>query len=232
MKKILLFFILVSNFAFCQSFEKLDSLQFANTVEQFVKDTGKEFSLDSYEKHPTKQKYLLYKNAQQEGFLVTYDSYYDGKNTALEIQGIKKFNIKSLSGKFLTIFPIWNKYVDPNISKEKLSSEKLTVKDVGNTTWRLEGYNDNTWVIKTSKREPKQKFENITILFSKNKNNYIFKKDIEQSIRKQVEADFKTDPDGDYTAYYDIFYLDDKPSKINLKARKKEEKQNILKSIF
>lgn len=69
------------------------------------------------------------------------------------------------------------------------------------------------------KAEPKQKFEYLIIPFSKSKKGYEFQNKIVAEIEDQVKKDFLNDKNGNYTAYYDVFFLDDKISKIKLKTR-------------
>lgn len=121
MKKIL--FLLLPIFAFSQNnFRKLDSLAFKNTVEQLVKDTGRNYQLVT-DRTDDDIDNLKYENTQDKTdvLLIKYGSYMDGENKDLEKKGIKKWTISAIYGKYLAVFPIWKKYADPNADVEALS---------------------------------------------------------------------------------------------------------------
>ncbi|WP_313214222.1 hypothetical protein [Soonwooa sp.] len=124
MKKVLLF-VLLSSLCFGQ-YKGLDSLKLNETIEKITKDTDKNFVIS--EKGKDKGKfYIKYKNPEKEDdrLMVLYYSFMDGANEALEIKGVKKWNIESVSGNFLSVFPIWQKYSNTKTTKEELSNKKF-----------------------------------------------------------------------------------------------------------
>lgn len=218
MKKLLLF-LFISAVVQAQEYQKLDTLQFSNVVNAIVSATDKNMVFKENQTRKLDQPYVRFANDKGENIFITYDVYMDGKNEALEIPGVKKFDLKSISGKFLTVFPVWKKFIDNSAEAEPLSQKKSTQKDVKNKTWSLNDYGSNIWVIKFSNREPIQKFENLIIPFTKSKKGYEFKKTIPKEVEEEIKKDFAKDENGNYTGYYDVLYLDDIPKSIKLKAR-------------
>lgn len=65
----------------------------------------------------------------------------------------------------------------------------------------------------------KEDYQYLQIQFTKNKTGFNFKKELSQEIQELIKKDFAKDGPGNYTAFYDVNFLDDKPTKIKLKAR-------------
>jgi len=70
----------------------------------------------------------------------------------------------------------------------------------------------------------------IQVNFSKNKKGISFNDfkiidgdnvsfDIKNTIQEQINRDFSSDENGNYTAFYDVFYINNEPKKIKLKSR-------------
>ena len=70
----------------------------------------------------------------------------------------------------------------------------------------------------------------IQVSFSKNKKGISFDDfkiidgdnvnfDIKNSLQEQINRDFASDGNGTYTAFYDVFYINNEPKKIKLKSR-------------
>lgn len=51
---------------------------------------------------------------------VVFDQYMKGSNSDLQIKGEEKFSFKYVSGKYLDLYPWWEKHFAPGISKEDL----------------------------------------------------------------------------------------------------------------
>ncbi|ROH98298.1 hypothetical protein EGI16_21715 [Chryseobacterium sp. G0240] len=124
MKKLL--FLLFPILAFSQTdLKKLDSLQFKQTIDQLVKDTGRNYQLAVNRKDDDKDNIKFINVDDNSDILfIKYGIYMDGENKDLEIQGVKKWAITTIYGKFLSLFPIWKKYADPKADPEALSKKK------------------------------------------------------------------------------------------------------------
>lgn len=207
MKRTILFLLLISGFVFGQNYKSLDSLQFEKVKEEFVETTGKNLTFDKKGQEQGYQ-YIKYK-AENETFAILY--------SVIE----KKWSIKSISGKFLTLFPIWKKYADPNAIASEIA-EKNEVKKKGELVdWKFSNYleGDDFWVINITQRDPVQKFDYIQISFKKTKKGYEFNSTLKPEIEEQIKKDFANDKEGNYTAFYDVFSLDGVPKTIKLKSR-------------
>lgn len=123
MKKLL--FLLIPACFFAQTnFKKLDSLQFRHTVDQLVKDTGRNYVIAT-DRNDDDSDNLMYINSEDKSDIlyIKYDAYMDGKNIDLEIVGEKKWGINAIYGKYLALFPLWKKFVDPQAEPELLSKK-------------------------------------------------------------------------------------------------------------
>lgn len=219
MKKILPF-LLFSGLTFGQDYKNLDSLQFEKVKNEFIAMTDKNLM---FHKKGNEQgyQYLKYKNTEDETFTILYSTFFEGENKALDIKGIKKWNIKSISGKFLTLFPIWKKLVDSNAVAENITNKKEVKSKGALVDWKfsslLEG--GNFWTINITKHEPVQSFDYVQISFKKTKKGYEFNRVIKKEIEEQIKKDFATSKEGNYTAFYDVFSLDNIPKEIKLKSK-------------
>ncbi|MDV3675116.1 hypothetical protein CMU30_02220 [Elizabethkingia anophelis] len=224
MKKTL-FFLVLSTVAFGQEFKQLDSIQFQKSILEFASATGK--TLKYSEKKSDLSKYESNKTAiftnpenDNEQLLIVYQTSMSGANINLEIKGTKQWNIRSISGKYLMIFPIWKKYMDRDADLEKTANTKQVKKLVGNYEWSLSDYGSNIWVIKSDKYNAHQSSEYIQLQFEKTKKGYEFKTPIKyKELEERIKIDFVNDSPGNYTAFYDVLLLDSIPDKIKLKAR-------------
>lgn len=73
-----------------------------------------------------------------------------GKNNALEIIGTPEYEFRMVIGKFISLFPFWNKYIDNKATKEIASTEinfgkngshKFVFSEIpeyAGTKWRIE----------------------------------------------------------------------------------------------
>lgn len=124
MKTLLL--LLISTFVFAQNdYSKLDSLTFKSKVENLLSETGKDYKFYSYNKDEN-NKILEYKNVLNNDDLiyVFYESSMRGENKSLEIKGIEEWSINSITGKYLSLFPIWKKLADPKADKVNLTTNR------------------------------------------------------------------------------------------------------------
>ena len=122
MKKIL-FFILLSSLCFGQ-YKALDSSQLSQKIEQLVKDSGKNFVLSKKDTDANKIAYK-YNNPenQDDNLMIIFYPFMQGEDEALGIKGVKKWDIQSVSGNFLSLYPIWQKYSETKTEKEALAKK-------------------------------------------------------------------------------------------------------------
>ncbi|MRM84529.1 hypothetical protein D1002_00945 [Riemerella anatipestifer] len=199
----------------------MDSLQFDKSIQSFVNEIGKDYKFYK-EGEESGYQYYQYKNSNDDKVSFIYYKFKAGENKNLEIKGIDRYGIKSISGKFLDVFPIWKKFVDPNSVAEEVANREATKKITKTIDWKIRNYDtgSNFWVIEIHKHEPKQDFKYIQVQFTKNKKSeYDFKTNIPNEIQEKIKEDFSKDNRGTYTAFYDVFYLDDAITEIKLKAR-------------
>lgn len=138
MKKLL--FLLLPIFAFSQTnFKKMDSIQFVQTVDQLVKDTGRNYQLVTNRSDDDVDN-LKYENVQDKKdiLLIKYGTYMDGENNYLEIKGVKKWAIETIYGKYLAVFPLYKKYADPNADAELVNKKGFVILKKG----YFDRYND------------------------------------------------------------------------------------------
>lgn len=151
MGKTLLFF-LISVFGYGQQypsqFVKLDSVQFYNTVKQLTLDTGKNYVLDQEGSNNGKSLRFVNTDREKDPFQVNYFVTMEGENKALEIKGTKKFTINSIYGRFLTLFPIWKKYIVANAEPEAMSIRSTTLYIGQRTVQFIKGDESSPWIIR------------------------------------------------------------------------------------
>lgn len=141
-----LLFLLLPIFAFSQTnFRKLDSLEFKNTVNQLVQDTGKSFVFDSSGETDVPGSFFKYKDDKNSTLLITFNTFFDGYNSDLEIPGVKKWRIRTMYGKYLALFPIWKKYFQPDANLESISKKGLVYGKSKKNYFNKEG--DEVWSI-------------------------------------------------------------------------------------
>ncbi|AKK73791.1 hypothetical protein OK18_15310 [Chryseobacterium gallinarum] len=127
MKKLL--FLLFPIIAFSQTdFKTLDSLQFKQTVDQLVKDTGRNYQLVINRQDDDKDN-IKFVNVDDKSdiLLIKYGTYMDGENKDFEVKGIKKWAISTIYGKYLALFPIYKKYVDPAANIEAVNKKGFVI---------------------------------------------------------------------------------------------------------
>lgn len=137
MKKLILFFALITSALFYSQYQKLDSITLQKTIEKIVSDTGKPFVV-AKKSQEDRIFYIKFKNPEKENdnLMILYYPSYEGANEDLEIKGTKVWNIQSISGNFLSVFPVWQKFSGTKTDAETLSkngSEYYTTPD-GNST--------------------------------------------------------------------------------------------------
>lgn len=137
MKKLILFFALITSALFYSQYQKLDSITLEKTIKNIVNSTGKPL-IEVKKGEKDRFHFIKYKNPEKETDTLTiiYSVTYDGANEDLEIKGTKVWNIESISGNFLTVFPVWQMFSGTKTDAETLSkngSEYYTTPD-GNST--------------------------------------------------------------------------------------------------
>ena len=137
MKKLILFLALITSALFYSQYQKLDSITLQKTIEKIVSDTGKPFVV-AKQSQEDRIFYIKFKNPEKENdnLMILYYPSYEGANEDLEIKGTKVWNIQSISGNFLSVFPVWQKFSGTKTDAETLSkngSEYYTTPD-GNST--------------------------------------------------------------------------------------------------
>lgn len=130
MKKILLLStILLSVLFFAQKredkpiykYSNLEAIEVEQSISEILQLTGKNFKF-----HKTRTngllKYYMYLNMEDENddVVLAFYFYSEGENIDLEIKGIEKASMQSVSGKFMTLFPIWKNLVDENANAEEI----------------------------------------------------------------------------------------------------------------
>lgn len=98
---------------------------------------------------PEQQKHLKLYGTLKEMIKIDFRSFMIGSNEDLEITGILKLQFKYIEGKFLDVFPIWEKYFLNGTTKEKVLNYKdqylhcgdywVSFKKIDNSNlWRIE----------------------------------------------------------------------------------------------
>lgn len=152
MKKLLLLFTFISGFFFGQNvahFENLDSLQFVNRIDEVVKLTGRNYKLyDSGEYK--KSKYFKFANSEnkEDTFIVTGYKSFEGRNPALEIKGKESWQLESIGGAFLAVYPFWLKFIDSQADRDKIIKDgnASTPKDRFTRMYK-DGNSENYWIV-------------------------------------------------------------------------------------
>lgn len=93
---------------------------------------------------------VLYKEKDNEEnrMMVAFRIRMIGENDALEIEGIPEYRFEQVAGKFLDLFPFWNKYVNPKADAEVITTSRLEKDEViidgdrfvlknANTIWEI-----------------------------------------------------------------------------------------------
>lgn len=137
MKKLILFLALITSALFYSQYQKIDSITLEKTIKNIVNSTGKPL-IEFKKGEKDRFHFIKYKNPEKETDTLTiiYSVTYDGANEDLEIKGKKVWNIESISGNFLTVFPVWQKFSSTKTDAETLSKkgfEYYTTPD-GNST--------------------------------------------------------------------------------------------------
>ena len=68
-------------------------------------------------------------------------------------------------------------------------------------------------------KSAKEDYQYIEVKFTKTKTGFSFNNEQSQELKDRIKEDFASDKLGNYTAFYDVFSVNDKPEKIKLKAR-------------
>lgn len=130
-----------------ENFKKLSPEELEVKLKNIIDLTGKDYKLN--ERITNKKPYEVFEYKYDNRYLLI-KTYYtlEGENKDLEIEGVKKWTISSISGKFLDVFPFWKKYVDENADPVKVS-EKGAINS--NTERFLRMYKDsnqeNFWIL-------------------------------------------------------------------------------------
>lgn len=85
---------------------------------------------------------------QDKFFTVRFYYWMEGENKNLEIKGIKTYRLSQVSGSYLSLFPIWKKYIntEADIVKTQESSTR-TYKDIDNKLHYLLMDKGEIWVL-------------------------------------------------------------------------------------
>ncbi|ROH98394.1 hypothetical protein EGI16_21400 [Chryseobacterium sp. G0240] len=151
MKKLFLFFILVSCSLFGQ--ECKCEPEFIKTINEMSKEQILHFSDEIISGFEKKQKYIktisqepnlikiiYYENGIPDNIIATdlkdgycslcteliFKKYYKGKNSDLNIIGQEFFSFVSAEGKYLDLYKWWQKKFYPNLSKEEILNNSKT----------------------------------------------------------------------------------------------------------
>lgn len=130
-----------------ENFKKLSPEELEVKLKNIIDLTGKDYKLN--ERITNKKPYEVFEYKYDNRYLLikTYCTF-EGENKDLEVEGVKKWTISSISGKFLDVFPFWKKYVDENADPVKVS-EKGAINS--NTERFLRMYKDsnqeNFWIL-------------------------------------------------------------------------------------
>lgn len=130
-----------------ENFKKLSPEELEVKLKSIIDLTGKDYKLN--ERITNKKPYEVFEYKYDNRYLLIKTYYtFEGENKDLEIEGVKKWTISSISGKFLDVFPFWKKYVDENADPIKVS-EKGAINS--NTERFLRMYKDsnqeNFWIL-------------------------------------------------------------------------------------
>ena len=130
MKKILLvafLMLFVSVNAQFKNSYRLTENDFKNFLSEIIETKGKPFELKEENKKGGATYYTyVNKDNQSDDLIISTYITEEGASIALETKGVVKWNINKISGKFLSLFPLWQKYVDPNADKVKMSDGGIT----------------------------------------------------------------------------------------------------------
>lgn len=199
MKKILLLFTLISAFIFCQNTEKQKEVAKIYNSKMFYND---EIFLKDLE-GAVKYGVVDYNDKEIECL-----GYYIGKMKADgKLSELRKYKYEEIFWFSEAECMIRNQIESEKQDSIKIASEKP--------------------VIKPSYKEANQY---IQVNFSKNKQGISFNDlkivegdhvnfDIKNTLQEQINKDFSNDKNGTYTAFYDVFYINDLPKKIKIKTR-------------
>lgn len=141
--------MLLSSFVFGQVAQKKLFEQFKNisptdkeaVINKLISETGKDFTFSDKTVYKGRET-LEYKNVNDasETLQIVIYSFMDG---------VEKWNIKSVSGKYITIFPLWKKYVNTNIDAEKILKEgKVQTPEDRSTELYKNSNFDNFWTLR------------------------------------------------------------------------------------
>ena len=128
MKKLLLFAFLMLVISVSAQFNKqskdLTKDQYNDFATEIISTTGKEYVLAKEDKKDNyiKYRYVNKNDKSDELIISTYTLLLDVTNTS---PGWTSWNVSKISGKLLTLFPIWQKYVKPDQSFEYVQSNEV-----------------------------------------------------------------------------------------------------------
>lgn len=119
------------------NFNEQSAKEFADKIAQTAKTNYEYYKQKSRPKHNSLAFYYLKSNltaeqlqdikdfgCNQNCFKVYFDVYYKGANEDLEIKGTKKIIFSNVSGKFLDLFPTWNREFIQSSTKEGILDYK------------------------------------------------------------------------------------------------------------
>ncbi len=123
MKRILLFafLMLVVSVNAQTKYNSLSEEQKQEMINRIISETGKEFVLDEEHKKGNEVYYTyVNRNDSNDNLIITAISFMEGENKSSEKNGVQKWAVYKISGKYLSLFPFWKNNVDPNANEENL----------------------------------------------------------------------------------------------------------------
>ncbi|WP_312078386.1 hypothetical protein [Chryseobacterium sp.] len=170
MKKLLLFFVLLSTFCFGQ----IESIQVCNMTETQAKAYSDELSnmaKDNFrfygiEKGYENTLYFMYvptnisadvierekpsiTGNSYEKIEIVFESFMAGKNDDLRIAGEKRYRMQRAHGQFLNILPFWKKYYNTDTTVENYKDYAMREFRKDNLLMKLQDADDGFWYIQT-----------------------------------------------------------------------------------
>ncbi|MCK0206202.1 hypothetical protein [Ornithobacterium rhinotracheale] len=105
------------------NFKKIDSATVVKTIEKVIQLSGKDYKLEDVTSRGN-ETYYEYKAPENRTMVFSVYSFKEGANPSLEIKGKKVFSFKKIVGRFLDVFPFWNKEIKPDSVKEEVAKKQ------------------------------------------------------------------------------------------------------------
>lgn len=150
MKKLLLFAFLMLVISVSAQFNKqskdLTKDQYNDFATEIISTTGKEYVLAKEDKKDNyiKYRYVNKNDKSDELIISTYTLLLDVTNTS---KGWTSWNVSKISGQLKTVFPIWQKFVNPNESIDYISTNEITKHGIGVRIMNMQTGSGDYWTI-------------------------------------------------------------------------------------